>query len=70
MIVRIYVDKFKKNQLIKAIENSQLENGGIKTGYGFAVKGSTKDYYGKEEDRDILPVVGWCSTILRGFSLL
>ena len=66
----IEVNQFKKQQLIKAIIKGQLPNGGIKTAYGFKVKGSTKDYNGKEEERDVLPVVGWCDKSFRALSLL
>ena len=67
---RIDVNQKILNMLVKAIINGQDSSGGIMTAYGFAKKGSTKDYFGVSEKRDTLCVVGWCDKVLRGFSYI
>jgi hypothetical protein len=66
----ISVNNTKISMLIDTLLINQDEAGGFRTAHGFSHKGSTKEYTGLPEFRDILPVVGWNDKILRAFSML
>jgi hypothetical protein len=56
--------------LVDIFIRAQYPSGSFPTGYGFAARGSRKEYRGLPEFRDVLPAVGWCDKVLRALSLL
>ena len=70
MDLGIKVKKGIKTLLVKAILSNQYRSGGIRTAFGFADKGSTQEYDGLPDFRDVLPVVGWCDKVFRALSIL
>ena len=58
------------DRLVDALLAGQSSAGGIATAYGLGRKGSTKQFSGKPDFRDVLPVAGWCDKAFRALTML
>ena len=58
------------DELVHILLGSQLPSGGMQTAYGFGTRGTTSEYDGLPEFRDVLPVVGWCDKAFRALAML
>ncbi|MGH2352720.1 MAG: hypothetical protein ACRDJN_14025, partial [Chloroflexota bacterium] len=56
--------------LALTLVRAQYPTGGLPTAYGFASRGSTREWRGRPELRDALPVAGWCDKTWRALALL
>jgi len=58
------------HSLAQTLIAAQTDAGGIPTARGLGRKGSTREFRGLPDFRDLLPVVGWCDKTFRALALL